>query len=157
MSQRIEPTKVSYVAALAVSVGLITWALVSNLYGDIPPLTWPMPVWIGVVALAEAVFAWTLRGRIQRKPGARPPEPLVAARALALAKASAYVGGALVGMWAGTAAYTMTQWGYLLTAKTDTVVAVAGIVLSIGLEAAALFLEYACRVPDLPDDLDDLD
>ena len=152
MSRRVQPTKVSTLAFIAVGVGVIAWAVVRAAYGDIPPLQWFVPIWVGVVALGEVFFGWRLRRQIRRAPGTEPPEPIVAARSVALAKASAIVGAALVGMWGGALAYLAPQWGHLAAAAGDALVSLIGVLLSVGLVAAALFLEYCCRAPDLPED-----
>lgn len=159
MSDELKPTSRSTLGALLVGSAIIGFVLVSRFYGDIPRLRWYMPVWAGIVALAEVVFALNLRARINRtRKDAEPVDPIVAARALALAKASAYLGSVLSGLWAGFAAYAGSQWGFLATAKTDTVIALIGAALSLALAIAGLWLENACRVPGGgPDDLDDRD
>lgn len=147
MNSPLQPTSRSTLGALVVGSAVIGWALVSTFYGDIPRLRWYMPVWAGVLALAEVFFGINLKSRIGRKKGAEPVDPIVAARALALAKASAYVGAVLTGLWAGFAAYTASQWGHLISAKTDTVIAFVGVALSLALAVAGLWLEQCCRVP----------
>lgn len=152
MSEPLQPTRRSTLAALIAGSAVIGWVLVSAFYGDIPRLRWYMPAWAGVLALAEVVFAINLKDRIGRKKNADPVDPIVAARALALAKASAYVGAVIAGLWAGFAAYAGSQWGHLISAKADTVVALVGVALSLALTVAGLWLEHCCRVPGDPDD-----
>ena len=60
-----------------------------------------------LLAIAEVLAANQLRDRIRRRPGALPVQPLVAARMLALAKASAVVGAVMVGIWAGLLVYVV--------------------------------------------------
>jgi hypothetical protein len=50
-------------------------------------------------------------------------------------------------VWAGVLLYVGPQVGRLQVAGNDTVTAVIGLASSIGLVAAALFLESVCRVP----------
>ena len=64
-----------------------------------------------------------LRDRIRRRPGALPVQPLVAARMLALAKASAVVGAVMVGIWAGLLVYAVPRLGLLAAAGGDTATA----------------------------------
>jgi len=155
MTPELKPTSKSTLGALLVGAAVIGWVLVSRFYGDIPRLRWYMPLWAGVLALAEVVFAVTLGARIAGKKGTEPVEPIVAARALALAKASAYLGAALAGLWAGFALYAAGQWGFLAVAKADTLIALIGAGLNAALAVAGLWLEHACRVPGGPDDDDD--
>ncbi|PRZ43168.1 uncharacterized protein DUF3180 [Antricoccus suffuscus] len=155
--KQLASTKASTLATIAVVAGLLSWGLVRSFYGSIPPLDWYVPLWSAILAAAEFVFGRQLKRRIDRAPGTTPPEPLVAARALAFAKASSIVGSLLVGVWAGVAIYTGGQWGYLQSAKADTVVAAFGLLCSAALVAGGIFLEYGCRTPPQKDDEDDDD
>ena len=104
-----------------------------------------------LLAIAEVLAANQLRDRIRRRPGAPPVQPLVAARMLALAKASAVVGAVMVGIWAGLLVYVVPRLGQLAAAGNDTATAAFGVVAAVALTAAALWLEYSCRTPAPPD------
>jgi hypothetical protein len=121
-------------------------------YGDIPPLRWYLPLSLALLAVAETTAASQLRARIRRAPGTRPVQPLVAARSLALAKASALVGAAMLGVWAGLLIYTVPRVSFLAAAGDDTLVGAVGVVTSLSLIASALWLEYCCRTPKPPDE-----
>ena len=82
----------------------------------------------------------------------RPVDPLLVARLAVLAQASAYVGAVFAGIWTGVLAHVGPEVGRLQTAGGDTVAALVGIVSSVALVVAALWLESACRVP--PEDAD---
>ena len=145
--------------ALAVVVAFAAWLVVRSAYGALPPLHWWLPVPVGVLAVAEAMGARTLRARLsaeragRRGPGrdpataARPVEPMLVARLAVLAQASAWVGAVVAGVWAGVLAYTAPALSRLSAAATDTVGASVGVVCSAALIGAALWLESACRVP----------
>lgn len=152
MRKTLKATKASTLATIAVVAGILTWALVRSFYGSIPRLDWYVPLWSAILAAAEFVFGRQLKRRIDRAPGTLPPEPIVAARALAFAKASSIVGSLLIGVWAGVLIYTGGQWGYLQSAKADSVVAAFGLLCSAALAAGGLFLEYSCRTPPQEDD-----
>jgi hypothetical protein len=151
----------------AVGLTVASWLLVRAYYGSLPPLHWYLPVPLGVIAVAEALGARTLRVRLeayraarsgrsrgtaQRGPAAtvRPVEPLMVARVAVLAQASAWVGAVFTGVWGGVLIYAASKLGQLATAPGDTVTGALGIVFAAGLVAAALWLESVCRVP--PDD-----
>ncbi|GAB3293483.1 DUF3180 family protein [Epidermidibacterium keratini] len=148
----IRPTRIQTLIALAVALSLLSWAVVSGWYGDIPPFEWFMPVGIGLVAAGELFGGRVLKRRIEGTDGAPPPDPLVAARVVVLGKASAYLGAGFAGLWAGAALYPASQWGYLLSAKTDTVVALVGVALSVALTCTGLWLESITRIKASDDD-----
>ena len=147
---------------IAAAVALVAWLLVRRSYGDLPSLSWWQPLPLGLLAVAEAVGARTLgqrfadrrRSRTEpaRRPASpvRPVDPLLAARLVVLAQASAYVGAVFVGVWAGVLLHTLPALGRLTAARGDSVAGVLGVLLAAALTAAALWLEHVCKVP--PDD-----
>jgi len=147
----IGATRVRDLAVVAAVAGLVGWLALREWYGDIPELRWHLPLSLALLALAEALAASQLRARIRRVPGTRPVPPLVAARSLALAKASALVGAAMVGVWAGLLVYTVPRLSFLAAAGDDTRTGVLGVVASLSLVGSALWLEYCCRTPKPPD------
>ena len=147
----IGPTRIRDLIAYAAAVTLISWLAMRQWYGDLPGLRWFVPVSLVLLAIAEVLAANQLRDRIRHRPGALPVQPLVAARMLALAKASAVVGAVMVGIWAGLLVYVVPRLGQLAAAGNDTAIAAFGVVAAVALTAAALWLEYSCRAPTPPD------
>ena len=147
----IAPTRVRDLAAYAAAIALIGWLAMRQWYGDLPRLTWFLPLSLLLVAGAEVLAANNLRDRIRRRPGAPAVQPIVAARSLALAKASALVGAVVVGAWGGLLVYAAPRVGELEAASADTRTATAGVLSGLALTAAALWLEYCCRSPTPPD------
>jgi hypothetical protein len=148
---------------LGAGLAVAAWLVVRAGYGALPALRWWLPVPLGVLALAEALGARTLRARLaaqrDRRPPAergsapvRPVEPMLVARLAVLAQASAYVGAAFVGIWVGVLLYAGPAVPRLQTAGSDTVTGVVGVVCAAALVAAALWLESVCRIPPGPDD-----
>ncbi len=148
---------------LGAGLAVAAWLVVRASYGALPALRWWLPVPLGVLALAEALGARTLRARLaaqrDRRPPAergsapvRPVEPMLVARLAVLAQASAYVGAAFVGIWVGVLLYVGPAVPRLQTAGSDTVTGVVGVVCAAALVAAALWLESVCRIPPGPDD-----
>jgi hypothetical protein len=153
------------------------WLMVRAWYGSLPTLDWWLPAPLAVLAVAEALGARTLKGRLaalreararSRRgeapdpsrpapparaaaiggPGdVRPVDPLLVARLAVLAQASAYVGAVFGGIWTGVLLYVAPAVNRLQAAGGDTVTAVLGIACSAALVVAALWLESACRVP----------
>lgn len=151
-SRPVTATRLRDLAAIAVVAAALTWLAVRQYYGDLPRLHWFVPLSLALLASVEAVSGTQLRARIRRRPGTEPVHPLVAARSVALAKASAIVGAAMLGVWAGVLIYTVRRLGYLAAAGDDTRTAVIGVVAATALVGAALWLEFCCRTPKPPDD-----
>ena len=140
-------TKARDLALIGVVVGAFTWLLVREFYGSLPPLQWYLSVSLGVLGIAEFMIARVLQTRIRGDAGLPSVEAIMAARALALAKASATAGSGFVGLWLGLLAFTVPKLDFLAAASGDTVTGVIGAVSSALLVAGALFLENACRTP----------
>lgn len=156
----MSPVRRRDLLVVAAGLALGSWFVVRAAYGDLPPLRWWLPVPLGVLAVAEALGARTLRVRLaaerdrRPRPGrpsaaaaARPVEPMLVARLAVLAQASAYVGAVVAGCWAGLLLHTVPALGRLTAAAGDTTAGVIGVLLSAALVAAALWLEHVCRVP----------
>jgi hypothetical protein len=149
----VKPTRTRTLLLVAVFAAVVTWALLRAVYASLPPLTWT-----GVPALliAAAVEAWAgrdLRARIHGGLGTRPAPPLFVARIAALAKASSQTAALLAGVCAGFVVY-LSGMTSASTPRSDLVDASLSFGACLVLLAAALFLEYCCRVPGNPNDDD---
>ncbi len=144
------PTKARDLAGIGVVVAAISWVLVREYYGSLPPIGWYVPLSLAVLGLSELIGARVLQARIRADSGLPPVQALQAARALALAKASSVAGSGLVGLWLGFLAYTAAKVGVLAAAGDDTLTGTVGVASSGLLVAGALVLENACRTPPPP-------
>jgi hypothetical protein len=160
----VKPVGRRDLGVLAVGLAVAAWVLVRSFYGQLPPLHWWLGVPVGLLGVAEALGARTLRIRLEaerearsRRPAAvaarrdaapvRPVEPMLVARIAVLAQASAYVGAGFAGLWAGVLLHVGPAVGRLSAAAGDTLTAAIGAVLAVGQTVAALRLEAVCRVP----------
>jgi hypothetical protein len=143
----VKPTSVRDLLSLFAVLGVVGYLLTTIGYGALPPLPTFGGVTLLVLAVLELILAFALKARIERKPGARPVEPLVAARAVVLAKASALTGTVLAGLWAGLLVFVLMRRSELAAAADDTPSAAIGLVSAVALVAAGLWLEYCCRTP----------
>ena len=122
-------------------------------YRNIPPLPRLAGITAAVLGIGEALFGQGLRTRIQadRTPGApaaKPPvPPLVAARAMMAAKATALAGAAVGGLWVGLLAYVLPDAGMVSAARSDSITATVGLASAVVMCGGALFLEFCCRAP----------
>jgi hypothetical protein len=119
-------------------------------YSELPPLPWLGAALVGLLAIVEGLLARSLGRRIARRPGSTPVEPLVAARAAVLAKASSLLGGVWGGGFAGVGLWLAPRASQVAAAKADLPSAALSFVAGAGLVAAALYLEHACRIPEEP-------
>lgn len=142
-----------------VVTGVVIAVLVNLLavldYAALPPLPLAAGATLLVLAVVELVFAQSLRARLAGKEGTRPVPALVAARAVALAKASSLLGAIMAGAWLGVLVYVLPKRATLVTGSGDTNSGLVGIVSAAALIAAALWLEHSCRAPQDRDDADD--
>jgi hypothetical protein len=138
--------------AVALVTAVVVGILVRLAYGSLPELPVFAGATLGVLGIAEAVGGNMLRARIRRRPGTQPVQPLVAARAVLLAKASSLAGAIMTGVWGGLLAHVLPLAGEVTAAGSDSVAGVVGIVCALGLVGGALWLEHCCRTPDDPGD-----
>lgn len=151
MTDQLGPTRLRDLLGYAAGVALVAWLALRRWYGDIPGLTWFVPLSLLLLAVAETLAANDLRARIRGARDAPPLRPLVAARMLALAKASSLVGAVMLGIWAGLLVYVLPKRDFLAAARTDTATGLVGVGCAAALIAAALWLEFSCRAPTPPD------
>lgn len=149
----LRPTNPSTLLVGGLSAAAAGWLLLSFFYGSMPPLPWLPIVTVAVLAVGEAFLAQNTRARIERRPGAPKVDPLAVARYAVLAKASSLAGAIFAGFSAGLLAWLALE--PTQAATDDVPAAVGGVIASLVLVGAALWLERSCRVPDRPDDADE--
>jgi hypothetical protein len=151
----MRPTSISVLVVAGLAAAAVAWLLLSAFYASWPAVPWLPIVVIAALAVAEFLLAQNTAARIQRKPGMPPVDPLAVARYAVLAKASSLAGALYSGFSAGVLAWLALE--PTKAARDDVPAAVAGVLASLALVGAALWLERACRVPDQPDRSDDDD
>ena len=145
-------TRARDLASVAVIAAVVAYLAVRLVYGKLPPLPRYAGVTLLVLAVVEGVLGSSLRNRIRHPDEGRPLQPLTAARAVALAKASSLLGAIMVGAWLGVLGYLLPRRDDLAAAADDLPSAIIGAVCAAILIGAALWLEYCCRAPRDPDD-----
>ena len=123
----------------------LVYLLVRVFYGQMPPLPTFAGVTLLVLAAIEGWLGASLRSRI-RNPR-KELQPLTAARAVALAKASSVLGAIMLGTWLAILAYVLPRRADLTAAAADFRSTLVGVICSAILIAAALWLEWCCRTP----------
>ena len=150
----MKPTRLAILAAIVIGAAVFAWLLVRFVYSSLPLLPMTMLPSLLLLALGELYTGMVTRSRIQRRPGTKPIEPLVAARLAALAKASSHAAAVLVGGFAGIAIYLISSLDKP-TPRRDFFVSSSTFLAGAALIGAALFLEYACRIPKGPEGEDE--
>jgi ABC-type thiamin/hydroxymethylpyrimidine transport system permease subunit len=145
----MRPTSISVLVVAGLVAAAAGWLLLSFFYN-----AWPAPPWLPVVvvaalAVAEAFLAQNTAARVQRLPGAPRVEPLAVARYAVLAKASSLAGALYAGYSLGLLAFFAFEPTKF--ARDSVPASAAGLLASLALVAAALWLERSCRVPEQRD------
>jgi hypothetical protein len=148
----VRPTSPWVLAVVFVVGGIIGGFGLDALYNSLPELSQGSVVTVGIVALLVAFLAWTTHNRLTGQRGAKPPEPLVIARYVALARACSPAGALVAGLWAGALGFLLTRPGDIVAVSHDRRVAIGGVVTAVLLAAAGLWLEWVCRIRDDHDD-----
>jgi hypothetical protein len=135
--------------ALLATAGL-AWLLIDRFYDWLPDLPWLPPITMIGLALGEAGAAWQTKARIEHRAGMPPVEPLLVARFVVLAKASALAGALFTGLYLGIFTWLVVNREFRAHAPEDLPAAALGLAGSLGLVVASLWLERSCRVPPPP-------
>lgn len=146
----LTPRRALVVAALF--GGLAGWIIVvtANAFDLLPPrIPWSAPIGLVVFAALVAALAWSTHQRLQVRRERMEPQRAVAF--LVLGKASALAGALVAGGYLG---FALNFLGRLDAADPRERVIRAGVavVAGLGLMAAGLALERACKVPGADDE-----
>lgn len=147
----VTPTRPRDLLAVGLVVAVLANLVIRLTYASLPGFPLFGGITLAVLGVAEAIGGRALRARIRREPGTTPVQPLVAARAVLLAKASSVAGAVVAGAWTGLLVFTAPQAGAVSAAASDTAAALVGLVCALVLVGGALWLERCCRTPDDPD------
>ncbi len=149
------PTRKRDLSVATLIAAVVGYLVVIPVYRYFPPIT----VWTGIsllaVAIAEGgwgIYVRTKIGNAEIGDARGWLHPLVVARSVLVAKASAWVGALVLGWWAGVLAYLLPKRGELRVAAEDTAGAVVAAVSALALVLAALWLQYCCESPAEPPD-----
>lgn len=146
----MKPSNPGVLVGLVIIFAVLTWAVLKQVYTTLPALPWTAIPTLLILTLGEAYTGWLTRGRIARKPGTKPVEPLAVARLAALAKATSATGAVFAGVFGGFVIHTLELID-VPDPRQDAFIAGGSFVSCVLLICAALYLEFSCRVPDQKD------
>nr|WP_133740140.1 DUF3180 domain-containing protein [Actinorugispora endophytica] len=132
---------------IALVAGVVVFLVVRQAYTSLFLLPWTAIPTLSLLALGELITAVQTRRRIRRAPGTEPIEAISVARLVAFAKASVLFGAVALGGFGGFG-LALLDLLHSPHARTDAFVAGGTALSGLFLIGAALFLEYACRVPE---------
>jgi hypothetical protein len=145
----MRPTRPSTLFVAGLATAAVSWLAISRFYGNFPSVPWLPAFTMLALAALEFGAAANTKARIDRRAGAPPVDPLLVARYVVLAKASALAGALFTGYYGGIAVWLLTEQQNT-HAQSDLRPAIVGLIGSALLVGAALNLERACRVPPPP-------
>nr|WP_203592912.1 DUF3180 domain-containing protein [Streptomyces sp. SID9124] len=140
-------------AGLFAAAGVLSWgaARLWDSFGTLPSVPLAAPIVLAVIAVVLLATALSIRSRLraqrERRPGAKGVEPMMAARALVFAQASALVVALVSGMYGGTAVFLLGSLD-IPPRRDQAIYAAFAVLAGIAVIAAALFLEHVCKLPD---------
>ncbi|MCU4748200.1 MULTISPECIES: DUF3180 domain-containing protein [unclassified Streptomyces] len=120
--------------------------------GTLPAVPLLAPVVLALIAAVLLATALSLRARLraqrERSAGARPVEPLVAARAVVFGQASALVSSLVAGLYGGFGLFLLLERMEVPNRREQALYAGLSVVAGVAVCAAALYLERVCKLPD---------
>ncbi|MFJ8792072.1 DUF3180 domain-containing protein [Streptomyces sp. NPDC102462] len=145
--------RIRVLVGVFVVAGVLSWAgaRLWNSVGTLPSVPLAAPIVLALIAAVLLSTALSLRARLkaqrERRPGAKGVDPLMAARAVVFAQASALVAALVAGMYGGTGVFLLEILD--IPARRDQAFYAGFCVLAgIAVIAAAIFLERVCKLPE---------
>lgn len=149
------PTRKRDLTAAVVAGAVFGYLLVLLVHRWLPPIT----VWTGLsllgIAIGEALWGRYVRAKISAgEIGSESGwlHPLVVARSLLIAKASAWMAALMLAWWVGVLAYFLPRRSWLRAAAENTAGALVAAVSALALVVAAVWLQHCCKSPRDPAD-----
>ncbi|MFD7865215.1 DUF3180 domain-containing protein [Streptomyces sp. NPDC057682] len=145
--------RLGVLAGLFAAAAVLSWgaARLWSAFGTLPAVPLAAPIVLAVIAVVLLATALSLRARFraqrERRPGAKGVEPMMAARAVVFAQASALVVALVAGMYAGDGIFLLGSLD-IPPRRDQAVYAGFAVLAGIAVVAAALFLEHVCKLPE---------
>lgn len=147
------PTRIRDVVLVATLTAVVGYGFVSSAYGSLPPIRLFGGTSLLLLAAAEAAWAGYIRRKVSDAEigtGEGRLPPLAVARAVVIAKASAWLAALMSGWWLAMLAYVLPRRAELAAASADTYGVLVGLASALALVAAALWLQHCCKSPPEP-------
>lgn len=149
--------RVRTLAGLFLVAGVLSWsgARLWSALATLPRVPLAAPIVLALIAVVLLATALSIRARLkaqrERRPGAKGVDPLMAARAVVFAHASALVAALVSGMYGGTGVFLLESLD--IPARRDQAVYAGFSVLAgIAVIVVAFFMERVCKLPEDDDE-----
>ncbi|MCT2590014.1 DUF3180 domain-containing protein [Streptomyces sp. N2-109] len=150
--------RIRTLAGLFAIAGVLSWAGARMLdaLGSLPSVPVEAPIVLTAIAAVLLATALSLRSRLkaqrERQPGAKGVDPMMAARAVVFAQASALVAALVSGMYGGTGVFLLLSEIDLPARGDQALYAGLSVAAGVAVLAAAVYLERVCKLPEDEDD-----
>jgi hypothetical protein len=148
----VRPTRVrslAVVCAVATALGWLLQRMLRNSGRDMPPVPWTAAIGLLLVACLVYSAAVPVRRLTNGSPGAKPVDPLRAARTAVLGKATAYAGALVLGWYLAQLVLLVPDLD-ISARRSEALRAAVTALAALTVAVAGLVAERMCRVP--PDD-----
>jgi Protein of unknown function (DUF3180) len=142
----VRETRPGVLVGLGAGAALLVVGLVALLRPTLPAVPWTLPATLAVVTAGILAAALSFRRRLRAAPGAKPYDPLQAARMVVLAKACSH-GGALVAGGYGGLAVALVMSSASPLRRLDAALSGLTALAALALVGVGLLLERFCRIP----------
>ncbi|MEU8753693.1 DUF3180 domain-containing protein [Streptomyces chartreusis] len=145
--------RIRLLAGVFIIAGVLSWAgaRLWNAVGTLPSVPLAAPIVLALIAVVLLSTAISIRARLkaqrERDPEAKGVDPLMAARAVVFGQASALVAALVAGMYGGTGVFLL-EYLDIPARRDQAIYAGFSVLASLGVIAAAVFLERVCKLPD---------
>ncbi|MEV5507582.1 DUF3180 domain-containing protein [Streptomyces orinoci] len=150
--------RIGVLLGLFAAAGVLSWsgARLWDSFGTLPRVPVAAPIVLAVIAAVLAATAFSLRSRLraqrERRPGAKGVDPLLAARAVVFAQASALVAALVAGAYGGVGVFLLSVGLDDPARRDQAIYAGSSVVAGACVVAAAFFMERVCRLPEDDDE-----
>ncbi|MDT0321467.1 DUF3180 domain-containing protein [Streptomyces millisiae] len=151
--------RIRTLAGLFLAAAALAWAfagLWDSLDNTLPAVPLLAPVILALIAIVLLATALSLRSRLraqrERRPGAKPVDRMMAARAVVFGQASALVSALVSGGYGGFGLFLLMYRMDVPNRREQALYALLAVVAGLAVIAAALFLERVCRLQDGDDE-----
>ncbi|MDR7330305.1 DUF3180 domain-containing protein [Corynebacterium guangdongense] len=147
MSRTSPKHLIALALAIAAGMAILTW----RFYGSFVSIPWAVSVTLWLLVVVNVLAAQRVKGSLEEEHriglDRSQLDPMTVALFAATAKASAWTGSIIGGLYLGLATYVVPSAGRLDAAADDLPGVLTSLAGAVALVVAALYLERHCETP----------